>query len=313
MQAAGHYCFPQNCGCSSVVEHLLAKEDVASSSLVTRSSLRLRQSAGRRLPATRVAIEFRIMKTISLFPCALVAWLLCLGALIQAATEPKDNTPWKITGQLEEACSCDAACPCWFDSKPTKMTCGGGQVLFIQKGNYGKVKLDGLAIANMAQSPAGETMMESFGNWNFSYNYIDEKAAPEQRKALEAIAAKVMVPGASKKTETRYVPIDRKIKGKDHEITLGHYGTFRGHLVEGGLGGSPKIVNPPGADPIHHQYVQGRTSKMTYTDADQNWAWENSNYMFGTFTVDNVQYEKFAAGLAQKMAKLKDEKAPEKK
>ena len=28
---------PQNCGCSSVVEHLLAKEDVASSSLVTRS------------------------------------------------------------------------------------------------------------------------------------------------------------------------------------------------------------------------------------------------------------------------------------
>ena len=40
--AAGHYCCPPNlgCGCSSVVEHLLAKEDVASSSLVTRSSLR---------------------------------------------------------------------------------------------------------------------------------------------------------------------------------------------------------------------------------------------------------------------------------
>ena len=37
-RAAGHYCFPKNCGCSSVVEHLLAKEDVASSSLVTRSN-----------------------------------------------------------------------------------------------------------------------------------------------------------------------------------------------------------------------------------------------------------------------------------
>jgi hypothetical protein len=34
----------QRCGCSSVVEHLLAKEDVASSSLVTRSSLRLERS-----------------------------------------------------------------------------------------------------------------------------------------------------------------------------------------------------------------------------------------------------------------------------
>ncbi len=183
------------------------------------------------------------------------------------------------------------------------MTCGGGQVLFIQKGNYGKVKLDGLAVANIAQSPEGQSMMESFGNWNFAYNYIDEKATPEQRKALEAIAAKVLVPGASKKTETRYVPITRKIEGKDHEITLGQYGSFRGHLIEGGLGGSPKIVDPPGADPIHHEYAQGRTSKMTYTDADQNWASENSNYMFATFTVDNVQYEKFAAGLAQKKAR----------
>ena len=122
-----------------------------------------------------------------------------------------------------------------------------------------------------------------------------------------------MVPGASTKTETRYVPITRKIEGKDHEITLGKHGTFRGHVVEGGLGGSPKIVNPPGADPIHREYTQGRTSKMTYTDADQNWSWDNSNYMFGTFTVDNVQYDKYAAGLAQKMAPMKDEKTPEKK
>ena len=52
---------------------------------------------------------------------------------------------------------------------------------------------------------------------------------------------------------------------------------------------------------------------MTYTDADQNWSWDNSNYMFGTFTVDNVQYEKFAAGLAQKMAEMKGEKASKKK
>ncbi len=251
--------------------------------------------------------------TKSLFSCALVGGFLCLGVSLRAANESKDNIPWKITGQLEEACSCDAACPCWFGSKPTKMTCGGGQVLFIQKGTYGKVKLDGLAMASIGQSPAGQTMMESFGNWNFAYNYIDEKATPEQRKALEAIAAKVLTPGASKKTETRYVRITRKIEGKNHEIALGQYGTFRGRLIEGGMGGSSKIVNPPGADPLHHEYAQGRTSKMTYSDADQNWSWDNSNYMLGTFTIDNVEYEKYAAGLAQKMAQTKDEKAPEKK
>ena len=254
------------------------------------------------------------MKTTSLLPlCALVAGLLIHAAPARAANEPKDKTPWKITGQLEEACSCDAACPCWFNSKPTKMTCGGGQVLFIQKGNYGKVKLDGLAIASMGQSPEGQTMTESYGNWNFAYNYIDEKATLEQRKAMEAIAGVVLTPGVSKKTETRYVPITRKIEGKEHQITIGQYGTFHGHLIEGGLGGTPKILNPPGADPLHREYAQGRTTKMTYNDADQNWSWSNSNYMLGTFTVDNVQYEKFAAGLAQKMAGMKNEPSSEKK
>jgi hypothetical protein len=39
-QAAGHYLSPsQNCGCSSVVERLVANEKVASSTLVTRSPL----------------------------------------------------------------------------------------------------------------------------------------------------------------------------------------------------------------------------------------------------------------------------------
>jgi hypothetical protein len=254
----------------------------------------------------------RTTRFIALVPM-LTASFLTTVSIGRASEKTSDKTPWKITGQLEEACSCDAACPCWFESKPTKMTCSGGQVLFIEKGTYGKTKLDGLAIANMSQSPAGKTMMGSFGDWTFSYNYIDEKANSEQRKALEAIANVVLVPGASKKTETRFVAITRTIEGKDHEISLGNYGKFRGHLVEGGLGGTPKLVNPPGADPIHHEYQQGRTANMTYNDAEQNWSWDNSNYMFGKFTVDSAQYETFAAGLAQKMAGMKNEKREEKK
>ena len=232
--------------------------------------------------------------------------------VLSAAQEPK-KTSWKITGQLEEACSCAAACPCWFDSKPTKATCGGSQVLFIQKGNYGNVKLDGLAIANYAQSPENQTMMESFGKWNFSTNYIDEKANPEQRKALETIAMTVLPSkNASSNFDTKYAPITRKIEDKDHIITIGNVATFSGRLVEGGLGGSSKITNPPGADPLHHEYAQGKTSKVTYTDSGQNWDWRDSNYMLGTFTLDSVQYEKYAAGLAQKMAKTKPAEAEKK-
>jgi len=57
-----------------------------------------------------------------------------------------EKTKWKISGELEESCSCDAACPCWFGNKPTKMNCSGGMVVFIKKGNYGNVALDGLAL-----------------------------------------------------------------------------------------------------------------------------------------------------------------------
>lgn len=245
---------------------------------------------------------------------ALLAFLAATVMIPPVLSAPKELTKWKITGQLEEACSCNAACPCWFDSKPTRMTCGGSQVLFIQKGNYGKVKLDGLAIANYAESPEDRTMMDSFGKWKFSTNYIDEKANPEQRKALEAIAAIVLPSNnASANFRTAYVPITRKIEGKDHIITIGTVATFTGHLVEGGLGGSSKITDPPGADPIHHQYTQGKTTKLTYTDSDQSWDWKDTNYMLGTFTVDSDQYKKYAAGLAQKMAAKQNAEGTEKK
>jgi hypothetical protein len=109
---------------------------------------------------------------------------LLYASLLWSADQQR-KVSWRISGELEEACSCDAACPCWFDSKPTKMTCGGGETLFIEKGNYGDVRLDGLAVGLIGQSPSGKSMMESFGNWNFAYLYVDEKANADQRKALE--------------------------------------------------------------------------------------------------------------------------------
>src|SRR5437588_13049477 len=248
------------------------------------------------------------MKTVFL------AFLAATMTIPPVLSAPKELTKWKITGQLEEACSCNAACPCWFDSKPTRMTCGGNQVLFIQKGNYGNVKLDGLAIANYAESPEDQTMMDSFGKWKFSTNYIDEKANPEQRKALEAIAAAVLPSNnGSKNFKTVYVPITRKIEGKDHVISIGNVASFTGHLVEGGLGGSSKITNPAGAEPLHHQYAQAKTTKMTYNDSDQNWNCSDTSYMLGTFTIDSDQYTKYAAGLAQKMAKKEKTESAEKK
>ena len=70
---------------------------------------------------------------------------------------------------------------------PTQMNCSGGFALFIDKGSYGNVQLDGLGAAFIGASKEGTTMMESMGDWDFMTIFIDEKATPEQRKALLAI------------------------------------------------------------------------------------------------------------------------------
>jgi hypothetical protein len=245
--------------------------------------------------------------SLSIKQTAFLAVFIALGFAAQTqAADSTSATPkvsWKVSGELEEACSCNAPCGCWFTSLPSKMTCNGAQIIFISKGRYGKTPLDGLALAQFVQSPEGKSMFESFGNWNFDYVYIDEKANDEQRKALTELA-KHFFPQAAKGREVRYVPISRKIDGQEHSITVGKYAVASGHLIDGGFAGAPVVMNPPLADPTHKQYKQGRTTKFTYNDAKQDWNYENSNYMFNKFSTSSKEYEKFEADMARKMAAM---------
>jgi hypothetical protein len=211
---------------------------------------------------------------------------------------------WKVRGELEEACSCRPACPCWFKSLPSRMTCDGAQIIFIKQGRYGKTRLDGLSLAQFVQSPEHQSMFESFGKWNFDYVYIDEKADEAQREALKEMAQHFFPP-AAKTREFRYVPISRKIEGDEHITTVGNYAVCSGHLIEGGYGGAPKVSNPPLADPTHKQFLQGEATKLTYKDAGQDWSYENSNYMRNNFRTDSKEYEKHEAEIAKKMEQMK--------
>jgi hypothetical protein len=215
-----------------------------------------------------------------------------------------EQTSWKVTGELEEACSCRPACPCWFKSLPSRMTCDGGQIVFITKGRYGKTSLDNLAVAQFVQSPEHQSMFESFGKWNLDYVYIDERANEEQRQALKEIAGHFFPQGA-KSREYRFVPINRKIDGDEHASTVGAYAVCSGHLIEGGFGNAPRVTNPPLADPTHKEYLQGETTKLTYKDAGQDWTYEHSNYMRNKFKTDSKEYAKFEAEFAKKMEQMK--------
>src|ERR1044072_6107172 len=66
---------------------------------------------------------------------------------------------WQLSGSYFENCSCDVVCPCLLStkaqltSKPTKGVCDVALVFHIDKGNFGDVRLDGLSVAMVAQTP----------------------------------------------------------------------------------------------------------------------------------------------------------------
>src|SRR5256714_10630935 len=165
----------------------------------------------------------KLMKKITSIPSLIFVVAICsvvTPANAATAAKAEAKPAWKVAGELEEACSCRPACPCWFKSLPSRMTCDGAQIIFISKGHFGKTLLDGLAVAQFVQSPEHQSMFESFGNWNFDYVYVDEKANEEQREALKELAQHFFPP-AAKKREFRYVPISRKIEGDEHISTIG--------------------------------------------------------------------------------------------
>jgi len=89
---------------------------------------------------------------------------------------------WLIVGKSFGNCNCDYGCPCQFESLPTHGACSGFEVFEIEKGHFGKVKLDGLRAAMIYSWPG--PIFEGKGEMQV---IIDERADQSQRKALDTI------------------------------------------------------------------------------------------------------------------------------
>jgi len=94
---------------------------------------------------------------------------------------------WAMRGQYMESCNCDYLCPCIYTNPQAPVTydhCTAALVFWIDAGNYGETRLDGLKFALVIRS--GKIMAD--GNWIFA-GVIDEQANEVQRQALAAIAS----------------------------------------------------------------------------------------------------------------------------
>ncbi len=92
------------------------------------------------------------------------------------------GTKWRLKGSIIGACDCEHGCPCNFNVGPTNGGCDGVYVWHIEDGHYGKVDLSDLTMVQGGTFP--QAIHKGGGEGVF---IVDERATPDQRKALEAL------------------------------------------------------------------------------------------------------------------------------
>lgn len=95
--------------------------------------------------------------------------------------------PWRISGTYLEACNCEAICPCRAiggrkGGRSTEGICEGALSWSIEEGVAGEVDLSGLRTVLALRYDDDEPGSP----WDF-FLYLDERAEPLQREALEGI------------------------------------------------------------------------------------------------------------------------------
>lgn len=89
---------------------------------------------------------------------------------------------WSIEAVTFGGCNCDYNCPCQFELRPTHRHCRGFEVGRLERGHFGDVRLDGLSYGLIYAWPGpvfeGNGAMQAV---------IDERAKPDQRKALASV------------------------------------------------------------------------------------------------------------------------------
>jgi hypothetical protein len=93
------------------------------------------------------------------------------------------ETKWRLKGQYIKNCNCIATCPCDTTGWPhPNKGCEGMAGMLISEGNFGPVKLDGIAWVVTYQWPGA--LHEGNGSVQA---FIDSKSTEEQRTALLTI------------------------------------------------------------------------------------------------------------------------------
>ena len=152
---------------------------------------------------------------------------------------------WSIEADYFQGCSCDYGCPCEFEAPPTQGFCEGVGAWRINRGNYGRVSLNGLGLGFAARWP--KALHEGNGT---AAIFVDERANPQQREALLQIASgqagglpfEIIVQTLSKVLDPQFVRFQFDVKGKDSSARMGNSASVAFEPIKNPVTGEPEGV-----------------------------------------------------------------------
>lgn len=154
---------------------------------------------------------------------------------------------WHMTGQLIEACSCKAACPCVLGpAEPDQGWCSGALTFVIEQGESDGVSLGGRRVVWLIDLP------KDFASGNGTGRiYIDDAADARQSQELEAIftGKKGGPGGVLGSLVTKWLPTQTAaitVSGDENpSITVGAVGNVKLQRIRDEAGRATTLLNAP--------------------------------------------------------------------
>ena len=195
------------------------------------------------------------------------------------AAAQESKMEWKAAGTLFEACSCIVPCPCNFGQGPLTANgkrdyCHTVYAYRLQTASYGGVKLDGLIFGG------GEAANGAFG-------FLDSRAAPAQKAALEKLALAVFGSGGASGGPRRFVTtrITAEESPEKFRVDFAGCGGFAADVLTGADGKNPIVVENNTTWPVK-RFRKGKTTAFDYHDSIGNrLRLDGVNANLGTFAL----------------------------
>ena len=200
-------------------------------------------------------------------------------------------TGYDLRGDLIEACSCMAPCPCWVADDPDGGSCNSFTGYHFRTGHARGVEISELTVISLVQIPGNV----NDGNWR-EVLFVDDQATQEQQDALlDALQGRLGGPLADlaaligERVATHRVPIEYTIADGTGVVKVGHP-SGEGYAIDAkmepyrGPDGEPtRLVNSAWSTIPGNEALLGRAShnRINVPEHEMVWAYEQRNSIQG--------------------------------